>query len=44
MAAYYGWNLLGSDDEWTAPVQAEVGPDGHVWIGQQARTGPDQGA
>jgi putative membrane-bound dehydrogenase-like protein len=26
------WNLLASDDEWTAPVAAEVGPDGHVWI------------
>ena len=20
VAAYYGWNLLGSDDEWTAPI------------------------
>jgi uncharacterized protein len=29
---YYGWNLLASDDEWTAPINAEVGPDGHVWI------------
>ena len=26
------WNLLASDDEWTSPVIAEVGPDGHVWI------------
>lgn len=26
------WNLLASDDEWTAPIQAEVGPDGHVWV------------
>lgn len=26
------WNLLASDDEWTAPVAAEVGPDGHVWV------------
>jgi putative membrane-bound dehydrogenase-like protein len=26
------WNLLASDDEWTAPVMAEVGPDGQVWI------------
>jgi len=25
-------NLLASDDEWTAPVMAEVGPDGHVWF------------
>ena len=29
---YYGWNLLASDDEWTAPINAEVGPDGNVWI------------
>jgi putative membrane-bound dehydrogenase-like protein len=28
---YYGWNQLASDDEWTAPISAEVGPDGHVW-------------
>lgn len=27
-----GWNLLASDDEWTAPVFAEVGPDGAVWV------------
>ena len=26
------WNLLASDDEWTAPIAAEVGPDGHVWV------------
>ena len=26
------WNLLASDDEWTAPIQAEVGPDGQVWV------------
>lgn len=26
------FNLLGSDDEWTAPIMAEVGPDGHVWV------------
>src|SRR5207237_7213699 len=25
-------NLLASDDEWTAPTMAEVGPDGHVWV------------
>ena len=25
-------NLLASDDEWTAPIMAEVGPDGAVWI------------
>jgi putative membrane-bound dehydrogenase-like protein len=29
---YYGWNLAASDDEWTSPIAAEVGPDGHVWI------------
>ncbi len=26
------WNLLASDDEWSAPIMAEVGPDGCVWI------------
>ncbi len=26
------WNLVASDDEWTAPIAAEVGPDGHVWV------------
>lgn len=26
------WNLLASDDEWTAPIVAEVGPDGCVWV------------
>jgi putative membrane-bound dehydrogenase-like protein len=26
------WNLLASDDEWTAPIMAEVGPDGNVWV------------
>ncbi len=26
------WNLVASDDEWTAPIMAEVGPDGHVWV------------
>lgn len=25
-------NLLASDDEWTAPIMAEVGPDGCVWV------------
>ena len=25
-------NLLASDDEWSAPIVAEVGPDGHVWV------------
>jgi putative membrane-bound dehydrogenase-like protein len=31
-AAREGWNLLASDDEWTAPIAAEVGPDGAVWV------------
>ena len=31
-ASHYGWNLLASDDEWTSPITAEVGPDGHVWV------------
>ncbi|WP_234824190.1 PVC-type heme-binding CxxCH protein [Bremerella cremea] len=26
------FNLVASDDEWTAPIQAEVGPDGNVWV------------
>ncbi len=30
--AFYGWNLLASDDEWAAPIDAQVGPDGHVWV------------
>ncbi len=25
-------NLLASDDQWTAPIQAEVGPDGAIWV------------
>jgi putative membrane-bound dehydrogenase-like protein len=25
-------NLLASDDEWSAPIMAEVGPDGCVWV------------
>lgn len=27
-----GWNLLASADEWMAPVHAETGPDGSVWV------------
>lgn len=27
-----GFNLLASTDEWFAPVVAEVGPDGNVWV------------
>jgi putative membrane-bound dehydrogenase-like protein len=30
--SHYGWNLVASDDEWCAPVSAEVGPDGNVWV------------
>jgi putative membrane-bound dehydrogenase-like protein len=26
------WNLVASDDEWSAPIQADVGPDGNVWF------------
>ena len=26
------WNLLASDDEWSAPIMSEVGPDGHMWV------------
>ena len=25
-------NLIASDDEWAAPIMAEVGPDGNVWV------------
>jgi uncharacterized protein len=30
--ARYGWNLVASHDEWAAPIMAEVGPDGTVWV------------
>ncbi len=30
--ARYGWNLAASDDEWAAPIDTTVGPDGHVWV------------
>ena len=30
--SHNAWNLLASDDEWTSPILAEVGPDGHVWV------------
>ncbi|MSR58291.1 MAG: c-type cytochrome [Planctomycetaceae bacterium] len=26
------WNLVASDDEWSSPIMAEVGPDGNVWF------------
>jgi putative membrane-bound dehydrogenase-like protein len=30
--SHNAWNLVASDDEWTSPILAEVGPDGNVWI------------
>ncbi|MBZ5856906.1 PVC-type heme-binding CxxCH protein [Flavihumibacter profundi] len=27
-----GWNILASADEWMGPIQAEVGPDGALWV------------
>jgi putative membrane-bound dehydrogenase-like protein len=30
--SHYGWKQMASDDEWTAPIAAEVGPDGCVWV------------
>ena len=27
-----GWDLLSSDDEWFAPVHAQTGPDGAIWM------------
>jgi putative membrane-bound dehydrogenase-like protein len=27
-----GWNFVASADDWFGPVQADVGPDGNVWI------------
>ncbi len=27
-----GWNMVASADEWAAPVMAEVGPDGALWV------------
>jgi uncharacterized protein len=29
--SHNAWNLVASDDEWTSPILAEVGPDGQVW-------------
>lgn len=26
------FNLFASDDEWTAPIMSEIGPDGNVWV------------
>ncbi len=30
--AHNGRSFLASDDEWTSPVAAEVGPDGALWV------------
>ncbi len=30
--ARYGWNLVAGTDEWNAPIAAEVGPDGNMWV------------
>jgi uncharacterized protein len=27
-----GWNLMAGVDEWVGPVDAQVGPDGQVWV------------
>ncbi len=27
-----GWNLMAGAEEWVAPVHAQVGPDGAVWV------------
>ncbi len=26
------FNLVASDDEWTAPIMTEIGPDGNAWV------------
>lgn len=31
-AAHNAANFLASDDEWTSPIAAEVGPDGALWV------------
>jgi putative membrane-bound dehydrogenase-like protein len=30
--SHMAWNLLASDDEWSSPIIAAVGPDGQVWV------------
>lgn len=30
--SHNAWNLIAGDDEWFAPILAEVGPDGQVWM------------
>lgn len=32
MKSHSPTNLFASNDEWTAPIMAEVGPDGNVWV------------
>ena len=32
VVSHNSWNLVASDDEWTSPILAEVGPDGNVWF------------
>src|SRR5699024_8989935 len=27
-----GWNIFAGADEWVAPVEARVGPDGALWV------------
>ena len=29
-----GWNLFASSDAWSAPIGAEVGPDGAIWMAE----------
>ncbi len=30
--SHNSWNLAASDDQWSAPIMGEVGPDGNVWM------------
>ncbi len=32
LVAHNGRSFLASDDEWTAPIYGEVGPDGALWV------------
>lgn len=32
LVAFNGRNFLASDDEWSSPIAAEVGPDGALWV------------
>jgi len=31
-SASYGWNLVAGQDDWQAPIVAEVGPDSNMWV------------